>query len=276
MSVPRILLVCHAAALVFALGGLLIAIPHPELWASTAAGQQVFALGMQYAGSAHMLLGATAMFGFSVVALGWRRTSIFFLLACGLSLTAELIGTGTGYPFGNYAYTTGLGYKILGRVPFSIPLSWFYMGLASFMLGSVAARRHPVWSVAFGAYLLTAWDLVLDPAMAHPGLAMSFWIWHQSGPYFGMPVQNFAGWTATGALFMGLSRWLWRSELPVVSAGFPLTVYALNLAFAIVLSAAGNVWVPIAVALAAASGAAALAYRGGSRRLRPRPTVSLP
>ncbi len=215
-----------------------------------------------------MVLGAAAMFAFSVAALGWRRTLIFFVLACGLSLSAELIGTGTGYPFGNYEYTTGLGYKVLGRVPFSIPLSWFYMGLASFMLGSVLARGRPVWSVIMGAYLLTAWDLVLDPAMAHPGLALNFWVWHQAGPYFGMPVQNFAGWSATGALFMGVSRWLWRSDPPVISPRFPLTVYALNLAFAIVLSAAGDVWIPIGVALAAGCAAVALGRRQSTVRLR--------
>ncbi|MBV9601269.1 MAG: carotenoid biosynthesis protein [Chloroflexi bacterium] len=273
MTVARLLLIGHAVALVFGLGGMLIALPHPELWSSEPVGRQVFAFGMQYAGPLHMVLGAAAMFAFSVVALGWRRTLIFFVLACGLSLSAELIGTGTGYPFGNYEYTTGLGYKVLGRVPFSIPLSWFYMGLASFMLGSVLAKGRPVWSLILGAYLLTGWDLVLDPAMAHSGLALVFWVWHQSGPYFGMPIQNFAGWTATGALFMGLSRWLWRSDHAIVSPGFPLTVYVLNLAFAIVLSAAGDVWVPIVVALAATTIAAVLGWRRASPGLRPRLAV---
>jgi hypothetical protein len=80
------------------------------------------------------------------------------------------------------------------------------MGLASYLLGGTLARWHPVWGVALGAYFLTVWDLALDPAMAHPSLALNFWIWRQSGAYFGMPVQNFLGWTATAALFMGLSR----------------------------------------------------------------------
>jgi uncharacterized membrane protein len=273
MRLARILLISHAAALVFGLAGMLIALPHPELWSADPLGRQVFTFGMQYAGSLHMVLGAAAMFAFSLAALGRRRTLIFFVLACGLSLTAELIGTGTGYPFGNYEYTSGLGYKVLGRVPFSIPLSWFYMGLASFMLGTILARQHAVWSVIIGAYLLTAWDLVLDPAMAHPGLPLTFWTWHQAGPYFGMPIQNFVGWTATGALFMGLSRWLWRSDPPIVSPGFPLTIYLLNLMFAIVLSAAGDVWVPIAVALGATLAAAALGWRTANARLRPYPAV---
>src|SRR5690349_3261905 len=88
-----------------------------------------------------------------------------------------------------------------------------------------------------------------------------------------MPIQNFAGWTATGALFMGLSRWLWRSDPPVISHALPLTVYALSLAFAIVLSAAGDVWVPIAVALGATLAAAALGWRTANARLRPEPAV---
>jgi putative membrane protein len=267
MTLARSLLVAHAAALLFGLAGMLIALPRPELWSSSPLGQQVFAFGMQDAGALHMVLGAAAMLAFGRAALGWRRTAIFFVLAGGLSLGAELVGTSTGYPFGNYEYTTGLGAKILGRVPFSIPLSWFYMGLASFMLGGVLARWHPAWSVVLGAYLLTAWDLVLDPAMAHPGLVLQFWVWHTSGPYFGMPVQNFLGWTATGALFMGLSRWAWGRRVPPVSPSFPLAVYGLNVAFAIVLSAAGGVWLPIGLSLAAALAVALAANASGRRRL---------
>ncbi len=270
MNVARVLLVGHATVLIFGLAGMLIALPHPELWSASSLGQQAFAFGLQYAGPLHMLLGAAAMLAFGAATLGWRRTLVFFGLACGLSLAAELIGTGTGYPFGNYEYTSGLGYKIFGRVPFSIPLSWFYMGLASVLLGGSLARWHPVWSVALGAYFLTVWDLVLDPAMAHPGLALTFWVWHQSGAYFGMPIQNFVGWTATGALFMGLSRWVWGDRLPRVAPHFPLSVYALNVFFAIVLSAAGGVWPPIVVALAFGGIGAALARSLPVQRLSPR------
>jgi uncharacterized membrane protein len=266
MRLVYALLCAHGAALVFGLAGMLIAVPHPELWSSSPAGREVFAFGMQYAGSLHMVLGAATLLSFGGVTLGWRRTLIFFGLACGLSLSAELIGTGTGYPFGNYEYTSGLGYKVLGRVPFSIPLSWFYMGLASFTIGGAVARWHPIWSVALGAYLLTAWDLVLDPAMAHPGLALNFWVWHQTGPYFGMPIQNFAGWTATGALFMALSRVAWGNGVPTISARVPLVVYALNLLFAIVLSAAGGVWAATGISLLAIALAWVLIARGPSRR----------
>ena len=141
MRFARTLLLGHATALVFGLAGMLIALPHPELWSASSLGQQAFAFGMQYAGPLHMVLGAAAMLAFGGAVLGWRRTLLFFGLACGLSLASELIGTGTGYPFGNYEYTSGLGYKVLGRVPFGVG-----DGIAGFSLSLVLSVmcRAPV------------------------------------------------------------------------------------------------------------------------------------
>ena len=78
MRLARALLVGHAVALVFGLAGMLIALPHPELWSASPLGQQAFAFGMQYAGPLHMVLGAAAMLAFGGAALGWRRTLLFF------------------------------------------------------------------------------------------------------------------------------------------------------------------------------------------------------
>jgi uncharacterized membrane protein len=185
---------------------------------------------------------------------------IFFVCAVGLSLASELIGTGTGWPFGNYEYTSYLGYKVLDRVPFTIPLSWFYMGLSSYLLGRTAAsmlgtRVGPIGrssvAIGLGVWFLVVWDMVLDPAMAHADLAVMFWVWHQSGPYFGMPVQNYLGWAATGALFMMVSRLLWRCDpdprrYPAV---LPAIIYAANIVFASALSLSVGLWQPIVLTL---------------------------
>jgi len=196
MRLARLLLIGHLAALAFGLAGLLIALPHPEWWAGDATAVRVFEFGMNHGGATHIILGAAAVFVFGWYVLGLRRTLIFFVVATTLSLGSELIGTGTGWPFGNYSYTSFLGAKILDRVPFTIPLSWFYMGLSSYLLGRVLAvkfcGRHAWWPLALGVWLLTAWDLVLDPAMADPSLLVQFWTWDETGPYFGMPIQNLA------------------------------------------------------------------------------------
>lgn len=266
------LIIAHIAALVFGLLGLLIAVPNPHLWADSEMGVRVYSWGMQYAGGSHIVFATAAMLLVGVRYLGLRRTSIFFAITCVISLSAELIGTTTGFPFGEYRYTSGLGYQILGEVPFTIPLSWFYMGLASYVLAIVLIGTGPGWkrplaSVFLGSILLTIWDLVLDPAMAHQQLDVRFWVWEQGGIYFDMPAQNFLGWILTGFLFIGLSRIVWGSDPPLTSGLVRVSfiIYLANLIFAMVISAAVGLWwpvlitviigvIPAAIALLAAEG----------------------
>ena len=199
--------------------------------------------------------GAIALFLYGWASIGLRKTAIFAAIAYPLSLTSELLGTGTGWPFGNYAYTDFLGPKALDHVPWSIPASWFYMGFASYLLGCAIVDRlggSRSWLVPClaGAWLLTAWDLVLDPAMAHESLRITFWVWDESGPYFGMPIKNFIGWTVTAFLFMALSRLAWRAPAQLRgSLLVPLVVFIANMIFAIVISASVDLWVPIIAAV---------------------------
>ncbi len=277
MVVAYASLVAHSLAVLFALAGMLVALPNPELWAHSELGTRIFALGMQHGGSLHIVLGALAMASFGIVHLGAKRTAIFLAASVTLSLGAELLGVGTGLPFGEYAYTSGLGYKILGLVPYSVPLSWFYMGMAAYLLAgsmlSVGAKPAQGWmTVALGAYLLTVWDVVLDPAMSNAVVPVKFWVWYEQGMYLGMPVKNFAGWALTALAFMSVSRVLWRSEpsyerMPV---SFPFAMFSVNMVFAIVLSAAGGLWLPIVLSVALALAPAGLIWlwRG---RLRPSP-----
>jgi putative membrane protein len=277
MKLVRILLIGHLAALAFGIAGLLIALPNAQWWAGDPRALQVFNFGMSYGGASHILFGAAAMFAYAWVVIGKQRTLIFFAVSCGLSLASELIGTGTGWPFGNYAYTDFLGYKVLDRVPFTIPLSWFYLGLAAYMLGTLLANRIGTrltfWALFFGVWLLTAWDLVLDPAMADPSLRVQFWTWQESGPYFGMPIQNLVGWSVTGLLYMGISRLLWRQDMSAVelapTSWFPFAVYAANLIFAMALSLGAGLWPPVVLALVAGMVPAALALRRPSHRDTP-------
>ena len=277
---PVGLLLAHLGALVFGLVGILVMLPNPDLWAHDPRAVRVFDWSMEHAGATHIILGAAAMFAFGVLALGWRKTTIFAVVSIGLSLGSELIGTGTGWPFGNYAYTDFLGAKVLGRVPYTIPLSWFYMGLASYLLGAVLADRlrlgrPAVWAVILGTWFLTVWDLVLDPAMAHESLRIQFWVWDESGAYLGMPVRNFVGWSLTGLLFMAISRLLWGADIDPARTPmrFPFVVYAANLAFAMVLSAGVGLWMPIV--LSAVLGLVPAAYALWPRRRPPAPAPTL-
>lgn len=257
MKLIRWLFGAHLFALIFGLVGLIVVMPHPDLLAGFGLSPQdvsaSIASGQRYTGSLHILLGATAVFTFGLLYVGRRKTLIFFTIATLLPLGMELLGTGTGWPFGAYSYTANLGYKVLGRVPFTIPLSWFYMGFTSYLLASViltarTVRHRTLWSLVLGAWFLTAWDLALDPAMASNNLPFKFWLWHVSnGIYFGMPLQNFVGWSITGLLFMALSRFFWRENVRPgqLPTWFPFAMYAANMGFAFALSLSVGLWQPV-------------------------------
>jgi putative membrane protein len=259
----------HAAALGLGLFGILFAIPHLALWTHPA-DLAFFGLALQRGGSAGMVTGALAMFAWGVWAIGWRRTLIFAAVSCTVSAAAELTGTATGWPFGGYEYLTFLDWKIAGRVPYGIPLSWFYMGFAAYMLAlaivPAAAKQREALCILLATWLLTAWDLVLDPAMvALPQI--KFWTWHEHGAYYGMPLRNLVGWYANGACFMTLSRALWGADLDTrkLDLTIPFAVYAINIVWSMVLAVSAGIWPPALAAVALSLVPAALALRSRPR-----------
>ncbi len=246
----------HILSLVFGLAGLLLVVPHPEWVASLPPiGMRAFALSMGNGGVAYMVTGMLTAVLMGSRLLGVRRLLMFLIPALGISLTSELLGTSTGIPFGDYGYLSGLGYKIAGLVPFTIPLSWFYVGLSAYLLARVALQTQRHWLIHFeaimlGALLLTAWDFVLDPAMTRGSIP--FWTWFQPGPFFGMPLQNFGGWMLTGATFMTVANLLWGKDQPHLNRSEllgPLVLYAANFGFALLMSLGSGIFAPAGLGL---------------------------
>jgi putative membrane protein len=265
-KIERGSLIGHLVSMAFGLAGLLLVMPNPEFLDYLPAGQLMFRWSLAGGGVVYILLGTIAVTLYAYRTIGLRALLSFMVPAIAISLTGELVGTGTGFPFGDYSYLSGLGFKISGRVPFTIPLSWFYLGLSSYLLARVGLNtsqaspsvttskmmgvlRH-IAAIGLGAVLLTSWDFVLDPAMSQT--AMPFWYWHEPGAFYGMPYQNFAGWMLTGSLFIGVAALLWRGQsltLEAVSLDLPLAIYLGNFAFAMVMSMAAGFWVPILLGL---------------------------
>lgn len=242
----------HLASMIFGLFGLILVLPNTEFIESLPeTGLQVFSWGMQNGGASYMIFGAIAAFLYGKETIGLKRTLAFCIPAIGLSLTSELLGTSTGFPFGAYSYLSGLGYKIADLVPFTIPLSWFYMGFSAFLVSTTVLRfgtgfAQRISAIFLGALMLTSWDFVLDPAMSQT--PYPFWEWHQAGEFYGMPYQNFVGWMGTGALFMTVASLIWgRLNQPILSRQqilFPTIMYAGNFAFALILSFNAGFYVP--------------------------------
>ena len=246
----------HILAMFFGLAGIILVLPNSEFQAQLAQfewGMTIFSWSMVGGGVIYMLLGTLAVAFYAYRTIGKWHWLSFMIPAVALSLSSELLGTSTGFPFGHYRYLSGLGYKIAGLVPFTIPLSWFYLGFSAYIIARAGLETvelkswlRPLLAIAFGALCLTSWDFVLDPAMSQA--AIPFWIWEQPGAFFGMPYQNFAGWMGTGALFMTVATILWRVKplkLPHRNLELPLAIYLSNFAFATILSWAAGIYPPV-------------------------------
>jgi putative membrane protein len=252
--VERVCLIAHILSKAFGLAGMLLVLPHADIiFNLSQVGETAIGLSMASGGVVDIILGTVAVSIYAYRTLGLGTWLAFMLPAVFISLGSELLGTSTGFPFGDYSYLSGLGYKIGGLVPFTIPLSWFYVGLSSYLIArcglQVAQKpslaRH-IAAVAVGALLFTCWDFALEPAMSQSSLP--FWYWEQPGEFFGTPYQNYAGWFGTSALFMSVAGLLWRKtsiKLQRSQLNLPLAIYLSNFAFAAGLSLASGFFIPV-------------------------------
>jgi len=226
----------------------------------------------------HIIVGGAAI---AVALVSWAglRWIPSLVAVYALSLAAEYVGTGYGIPFGAYEYTSLLGTKIGGQVPWVIPLSWFLMVLPAWVLArqTFAADRQWPARVLFAAAILTVWDLALDPAMSYQ--APFYWMWGQSGPYYGMPLVNLAGWMGTGVVLMAALEVLgarrWGRSIP---AGWAAAYYGVTLLMPLGMLIIKGFWLAVAVTCGAclAAWGVHLVFRGapGSLPRSPDPPLA--
>jgi uncharacterized membrane protein len=159
------------------------------------------------------------------VALGRRAAGTLLAVAGGLGLAVEAVGVRTGFPFGEYAYTSSLGPALLG-VPLAVPLAWTMLAYPCLLLGrrlAPAGGWRPYAVALLGGWTLAAWDLYLEPQM----VAAGHWVWANPHPGLpgvrGIPLTNYAGWLAVTVLMVGLlDLTLPRGERP--GEGVPAAV----------------------------------------------------
>ena len=104
---------------------------------------------------------ATSMFLHGFAVYGARYSFTLLVIAVLFGFWIEQLGVTTGWPFGDYVYSDTLGPKVLD-VPLVVPFAWLMIAHPCL----VAARRiAKSWVFLYGASLMCAWDLFLDPLM---------------------------------------------------------------------------------------------------------------
>lgn len=138
---------------------------------------------------------------------GGPRTAVALLLvAAGGGLLVEAVGLRTGWPFGPYRYSGGLGPSVLD-VPLVVPLAWAMMAWPAYRVGARLTARFRVARLArvgVAGWALASWDLFLDPQMVDAG----HWRWVR--PELALPgvpdvpLSNYLGWVAVSLLLIAL------------------------------------------------------------------------
>ncbi|MFW9888666.1 MAG: carotenoid biosynthesis protein [Candidatus Thorarchaeota archaeon] len=168
-----------------------------------------------------VVLGAFA-FVHGAQTLGLRGIVVFFFITAITTYFMEWLGTHLGIPFGHYYYTNRLG-PLLMDVPIVIPLQWFNILYATYIMAQVALSgmmrdvsdgkqsrdgqnlfaalpRLLVISILTGLFMVS-WDFINDPYMVGVGM----WVWINPKEFlgqmlFGIPLSNFLGWILTSAV----------------------------------------------------------------------------
>lgn len=255
----------HVALVVFSTVAMLTVLAGPPApWLTQEPHATVMRLGFRFAGPTYVTLGALAALAFLWARLGWPLAVSLFGAAVGTSLGAELLGTGTGLPFGDYRYSSLLGYRIAGLVPFPIPLSWFTMLVSSLTivarLRTAADTRAARWLWALLAALcLLAWDIAMDPAMVRTGhwawgsgamfrdagLSASVVAFFTHGVFYGMPLSNWLGWLITGTIVARVMLAIvppTRAAAALAPTRLPIVLYLVNGVMPVALCLRDGFW----------------------------------
>lgn len=166
-----------------------------------------------------VLASAAAMAVHAAARLGGVRALAVVVATAGIGWSAEIIGTATSFPFGQYAYAADRIGPSVADVPIVIGLAWTAGGYCMWWVSGLVSTRVPV-RIPLATAGLVGWDLYLDPQMVSAGL----WTWAAPDAGFPgieqIPITNFLGWAGVGAVMFTILSMIDRRPATVS----PLTV----------------------------------------------------
>jgi len=167
----------------------------------------------------------------ALLKIGPKKMLAFTVAGWAIAFFCEFNSVRNGIPFGYYEYlptTTGKELWLWG-IPFIDSLSFVFLAYASWSLARFLLAKNPypgplvsiddpmqthdatprfsIFIILLGALLFMLLDVVIDPVALRGDQWFLGKIYHYPtpGPYFGVTIENFAGWFVVGVLI--LSAW---------------------------------------------------------------------
>ncbi len=137
------------------------------------------------------------------------KSIIFYLMPALLGWLIEVLGTNTGFPFGEYTYSDILGPGLFGT-PIMIGLLWWVLIRSAYDLMSYVTSSIVIKSILTGLSMVSL-DFLIEPV----AIELNFWHWKKQI----VPIENYLAWFLCSSLFAGLtdkgsvknplSHWIW-------------------------------------------------------------------
>lgn len=122
-----------------------------------------------------------------------------------LGFLLEVLGVRLAVPFGAYTYTHALRPQLFD-VPLVIAFAW--MVLIAYVKQMLLVLKLSFWlELLIASTWMTAIDLLIDPLAVNK---LGYWQWMGSGSYYGVPLNNFAGWFLASLIIFAIFRRGWK------------------------------------------------------------------
>ena len=123
------------------------------------------------------------------------KRPLLYALPALMGFLVEMLGTNTGFPFGEYSYSSILGPGLLGT-PFLIGVLWWVL-LRSFndVFSRISSNKTIIsLATALGMLLL---DIFIEPV----AIGLGFWAWQAAE----VPLENYMAWFVLSFVFTRLT-----------------------------------------------------------------------
>ncbi len=119
------------------------------------------------------------------------KNKFTYILPVVLGFAIEVVGTNTGWPFGEYTYGSALGFSV-ANTPLMIGVLWWL--LIRSMYDVLSVKISSVWtkSLLVGV-AMTAMDVLIEPV----AIELNFWSWKGVT----VPMSNYVAWFVLSTLF---------------------------------------------------------------------------
>lgn len=180
-----------------------------------------------------LLLAAAATVLGQARRLPMQNVLVASAIMLGIGGTTMAVGALTGVPFGPVAFPENMGARLVGTIPWPLPLLWV---VVLFNARSVARLVFRPWRksrtygyrvIAFTCVLAVGFALALEP---YASKICRYWLWRADASavsWYGAPWINFLSWLLVSLLIMAFATPFLLNKKPKKSPPFyqPLVIW---------------------------------------------------